>query len=88
MQLRPILRTIATLLVAGLVFGTLAQAQTEIRLWYSLTGALGEHTLAQIEDFNASQSRFVVKPEFAGSYDETMVAAIAAFRAGTAPHIV
>jgi sn-glycerol 3-phosphate transport system substrate-binding protein len=38
--------------------------------------------------FNASQSKYQVNATFKGSYPETMVAAIAAFRAGNAPHIV
>ena len=38
--------------------------------------------------FNASQSKYQVNATFKGQYPETMVAAIAAFRAGNAPHIV
>ena len=79
---------LATLLVVFAI-GSISQAQPiEIQFWYALTGPLGEHTLAQVEDFNASQDRFRVVADFTGTYDETMVAAIAAFRAGTAPHIV
>ena len=79
---------LASLLVV-FALGSTAQAQpTEIQFWYALTGPLAEHTLAQVEDFNASQDQFRVVADFTGSYDETMVAAIAAFRAGTAPHIV
>ena len=39
-------------------------------------------------DFNASQTRYQVNASFKGAYPETMVAAIAAFRAGNSPHIV
>ena len=39
-------------------------------------------------DFNASQGQYRVVPSFRGGYAETVVAAIAAFRASTAPHIV
>jgi sn-glycerol 3-phosphate transport system substrate-binding protein len=41
-----------------------------------------------VAGFNASQTRHQVNATFKGSYPETMVAAIAAFRAGNAPHIV
>ncbi len=38
--------------------------------------------------FNASQKDYKVVPVYKGSYPESMTAAIAAFRAGNAPHIV
>ena len=83
-------RALRTSLLASLLaLFAIAHAQpTEIQMWYALTGALGEHTLEQVEDFNASQDQYRVVADFSGTYDETMVAAIAAFRAGTAPHIV
>ena len=37
--------------------------------------------------FNASQKDYKVVLTFKGLYDESMTAAIAAFRAGNAPHI-
>ena len=51
-------------------------------------GALGEWVNDQAKDFNASQKDYKVVPTFKGSYDESMTAAIAAFRAGNAPHIL
>jgi sn-glycerol 3-phosphate transport system substrate-binding protein len=51
-------------------------------------GALGEWVNDLAKDFNASQSTYRVVPTFKGSYDESMTAAIAAFRAGNAPHIL
>ena len=65
-----------------------SQAQTEIQWWHSMGGALGEWVNDQAKDFNASQKDFKVVPTFKGSYDESMTAAIAAFRAGNAPHIL
>jgi sn-glycerol 3-phosphate transport system substrate-binding protein len=41
-----------------------------------------------VTDFNESQAQYQVTATFKGSYPETMVAAIAAFRAGSAPHVV
>ena len=38
--------------------------------------------------FNASQKDYKVVPVFKGSYPESMTAAIAAYRAGNAPHIL
>jgi sn-glycerol 3-phosphate transport system substrate-binding protein len=65
-----------------------AFAQTEIQWWHSMGGALGEWVNDHAKDFNASQTQYKVIPTFKGSYDESMTAAIAAFRAGNAPHIL
>jgi sn-glycerol 3-phosphate transport system substrate-binding protein len=66
-----------------------AQAQrVEVEFWYGLTGALGELLEDIVQDFNESQERYTVVPVFRGPYPETMQAAIAASRAGNAPHIV
>jgi sn-glycerol 3-phosphate transport system substrate-binding protein len=63
-------------------------AQTEIQWWHSMGGALGEWVNDLAKDFNASQKDYKIVPTFKGSYDESMTAAIAAFRAGNAPHIL
>jgi sn-glycerol 3-phosphate transport system substrate-binding protein len=65
-----------------------ASAQVEIQWWHSMGGALGEWVNDLAKDFNASQKDYKVVPTFKGSYDESMTAAIAAFRAGNAPHIL
>ena len=65
-----------------------AHAQTEIQWWHSMGGALGEWVNDLAKDFNASQKDYKIVPTFKGSYDESMTAAIAAFRAGIAPHIL
>jgi sn-glycerol 3-phosphate transport system substrate-binding protein len=64
-----------------------AQGRTEIQFWYGLGGALGERVAEQVTRFNESQSRFRVNAAFRGSYVEVMTGAIAAWRAGTPPHI-
>jgi sn-glycerol 3-phosphate transport system substrate-binding protein len=65
-----------------------AWAQTEIQWWHSMGGALGEWVNDLAKDFNTSQKDYKIVPTFKGSYDESMTAAIAAFRAGNAPHIL
>jgi sn-glycerol 3-phosphate transport system substrate-binding protein len=65
-----------------------AQAQTEIQWWHAMGGALGEWVNDLAKEFNASQKDYKVVPTFKGSYDETLTAGIAAFRAGNAPHIM
>ena len=65
-----------------------AWAQTEIQWWHAMPGNLGEAVNALAEGFNKSQTEYKVTPVFKGSYTETLTAAIAAFRAKQAPHIV
>ena len=76
-----------TALALGLASMT-AQAQTEVQWWHSMGGALGEWVNDLAKDFNNSQKDYKIVPTFKGSYDESMTAAIAAFRAGNAPHIL
>lgn len=76
-------------LALGLAAPAAAQQQpVEIQFWHGLTQPLGGMLEQIAADFNASQTRYRVNATFRGSYPETMVAAIAAFRAGQAPHIV
>jgi sn-glycerol 3-phosphate transport system substrate-binding protein len=65
-----------------------AQAQTEIQWWHSMGGALGEALGGLATKFNASQKDYKVVPVYKGSYPESMTAAIAAYRAGSAPHLL
>ena len=76
----------ATVMAGFLSLG--AQAQTEIQWWHSMGGALGEWVNDLAKDFNASQKEYKVVPTFKGTYDESMAVAIAAYRAGNAPHIL
>ncbi|SDO36211.1 carbohydrate ABC transporter substrate-binding protein, CUT1 family [Rhodoferax sp. OV413] len=65
-----------------------AQAQTEIQWWHSMNSVNGEWVNDLAKDFNASQKDYKIVPTYKGQYDESMTAAIAAFRAGNAPHIL
>jgi sn-glycerol 3-phosphate transport system substrate-binding protein len=76
------------LAAAAALITTAAQAQTEIHWWHSMAGALGERVNELASGFNASQKEYKVLPVYKGSYPESMTAAIAAFRAGSAPHIL
>lgn len=79
----------AALLAAALAASpTAAQAQTEIQWWHSMGGGLGDWVNDLAKDFNASQKDYKVVPVYKGAYDESMAGAIAAFRAGNAPHLL
>src|SRR5436190_6366012 len=72
----------------ALIGATAAQAQTEIQWWHSMAGALGDKVNDLATKFNAGQKDYKIVPVFKGTYPESMTAAIAAFRAGNAPHIL
>lgn len=65
-----------------------AWAVTEISWWHSMTGVLGERVNTMADEFNKSQSDYKVTPVYKGTYDESMAAATAAYRAGNAPDIL
>ncbi|HYF60740.1 MAG TPA: sn-glycerol-3-phosphate ABC transporter substrate-binding protein UgpB [Burkholderiaceae bacterium] len=83
MKLKPLLAA-AAFAAASLP----AHAQTEIQFWHAMSGALGEWVNGLAKDFNDSQKAYRVVPTFKGSYDETLTGAIAAYRAGNAPHVL
>ncbi|MFB3817643.1 MAG: sn-glycerol-3-phosphate ABC transporter substrate-binding protein UgpB [Candidatus Methylomirabilales bacterium] len=78
----------AAAIVALLAGSAAAQQKVQVEFWHGLTQPLGGILEKVASDFNASQGKYQVNATFKGSYPETMVAAIAAFRAGSAPHIV
>ena len=65
-----------------------AQQPVEIQFWHGLNQPLGGMLEQLATDFNATQNGYRVVPSFRGSYAETVVSAIAAFRSNSAPHIV
>ncbi|CAG0982085.1 sn-glycerol-3-phosphate-binding periplasmic protein UgpB [Burkholderiales bacterium] len=82
-------RFVRAVLAAAIVgAATSASAQTEIQWWHSMTGALNDRVNEFAKGFNESQKDYKVVPVYKGAYPESMAAAIAAFRAGNAPHIL
>ncbi|MFO1192236.1 MAG: sn-glycerol-3-phosphate ABC transporter substrate-binding protein UgpB [Rhodoferax sp.] len=75
-------------LALAAAFSTAAQSQTEIQWWHSMTAVNGEVVNDLAKNFNASQNKYKIVPTFKGTYDESFTAAVAAFRAGNAPHIL
>lgn len=79
---------VAMALTAGAFAWSPAGAVTEIQWWHSMTGALGDRLGSLADRFNKSQGDYKVTAVYKGSYPESMTQAIAAYRAGNAPHIV
>ena len=63
-------------------------AATKVTFWHAMPGTLGEEVNRICAGFNASQAAVEITPIFKGTYPETLTAAIAAWRAGQAPHLV
>jgi sn-glycerol 3-phosphate transport system substrate-binding protein len=82
------LAQLAAVFAAATVFAAPVKAQTEIHWWHSMGGALGEALNELAGKFNASQKEYRVVPVYKGAYPVSMTAAIAAYRAGNAPHIL
>lgn len=59
-----------------------------VTFWHAMNAPLGEVVNNICKDFNATQTEVEVVPVFKGTYTETLTAAIAAWRAGQAPHLV
>jgi len=59
-----------------------------VEFWFGLGKPLGDVLEAIVMDFNKSQDKYYVDAIYKGGYADTMNAAIAAYRAGKAPHIV
>ena len=61
---------------------------TDIVLWHSMEGTLGEELKALAEQFNGSQREWHVVPEYKGTYEKALEEGLAAQRAGKGPHMM
>ncbi len=84
----PRIRPTAAALALSALISSPVHAATEVQWWHSMTAVNNEWVNDLANQFNASQSEYKVIPTFKGSYDESMTAAIAAFRSGNAPDIL
>ncbi|MFI5340731.1 MAG: hypothetical protein ACHQ7N_12945 [Candidatus Methylomirabilales bacterium] len=72
---------IGLLMIAALVPArSEAQQRVQVDFWHGLSQPEGGMLEKVVAGFNASQAKYQVNATFKGSYPETMVAAIAAFR--------
>ena len=76
------------LAASALVAPLTGLAQTEIQWWHSMTAVNGEVVNDLAKNFNSTQNNYKIVPTFKGNYEESFTAAVAAFRAGNAPHIL
>ncbi|MDD7909799.1 extracellular solute-binding protein [Pseudovibrio exalbescens] len=84
-------RTTAARIVAFAALATTSTASfaaTEVSWWHAMGGRLGEVVNEISANYNASQDVCQLTPVYKGTYEETLTAGIAAFRAGEQPNII
>jgi len=83
-------KTVASLVAAAALLGTssASYAATDISWWHAMGGRLGEVVIDISNGYNESQDACQITPVFKGTYEETLTAGIAAFRAGEQPNIL
>jgi sn-glycerol 3-phosphate transport system substrate-binding protein len=88
---RPLFKGIAALALAAqmaMLPASPVAAATEIAWWHAMSGELGRALEQLAADFNASQSDYRIVPAYKGNYNNTVMAAIFAFRSRSQPAIV
>ena len=60
----------------------------ELQWWHAMTSVNADRVNKIAADFSTAQTAYKVVPVFKGTYAETMNAGVAAYRAGSAPHII
>jgi len=74
--------------VIGLIYTTEALPKTEIQFWHGFSGVTAEYLNVIVNDFNSSQKEYHVNAVRKGTYQETMMAGIAAYRAKKQPDMI
>src|SRR4051812_46632743 len=88
MKRRTFLAAGTAAITAPLAAPAVAQARIRIVWWHAMTATNAEQVGRIVDQFNAAQNEAEVQAVYKGAYPETLTAAIAAFRAGQAPHLV
>jgi sn-glycerol 3-phosphate transport system substrate-binding protein len=86
---RRTLLTGSVALAASPLAGARAQAtKTTVVWWHAMTGVNADEINRIAATFNASQQGVEIQPVYKGGYADVLTAAIAAWRANQAPHLV
>ncbi len=88
MHRRTLLAGAAAFAAAPALAQTPSAGRTRVVFWHAMNAPLGDEVNRLVAGFNESQGETEVVPVFKGTYPETLTAAIAAWRAGQAPHLV
>ena len=82
------MKTTVTAVALATLTALSAQAQTEVQFWHSQIAVNADVINDLAKNFNATQKNYKIVPTYKGSYAESLTAAVAAHRAGNAPHIL
>ena len=79
---------IICIMLVSMTVSVFAADPVKIQLWHAMSASRMKAVDKVLEGFHAAYPEIRVEPQFTGSYPETLSKAIAAVRAGEAPHIV
>src|SRR5579871_1781584 len=88
MKRRTLLAATAVAPFAGVSRASGQSSKISLVWWHAMTGVNAEEINRLARAFNDSQSEAEVQPVFKGGDADTLTAAIAAWRADQAPHLV
>lgn len=88
MKRRTLLAALAAAPVAANVPARGQPGKTQVVWWHAMTGVNAEEINRLARAFGESQTAAEVQPVYKGGYADTLTAAIAAWRADQAPHLV
>jgi sn-glycerol 3-phosphate transport system substrate-binding protein len=88
MKRRTVLAATAAATVARTNGAWTQTGKIQISWWHAMTGVNADEINRLARAFNESQSQAEVQPIYKGGYADTLTAAIAAWRADQAPHLV
>lgn len=75
------------LMLLGLAFSAQAKV-VDIVLWHSMAGHLGDELSHLVDNYNASQADYRIRPVYKGEYTDSLTSFAAAYRAHKAPAII
>lgn len=70
-----------------LMLAASVSAQVEVEFWHALSGDYGEVLQALVDEYNASQSDYVINAVYKGNYQDSQKALLAAIAAKNGPDI-
>jgi sn-glycerol 3-phosphate transport system substrate-binding protein len=88
MKRRTLLTGSVALVASPLASPRAQAAKTRLVWWHAMTGVNGDEINHIAQAFNASQPDYEIQAVYKGGYADVLTAAIAAWRANQAPHLV
>ncbi len=83
-----VLSAVLCIMMVFMAVSTFAADPIKIQFWHAMSARRMKAMDVVLEGFHKAHPEIKVEPQFTGSYAETLSKAIAAVRAGEAPHIV